>query len=45
MAEREKGDVPKVKEVIEEAKPQSTPQKGGLMTKATPPEPQPEEVM
>ena len=45
MAEREKGDVPKVKEVIEEAKPQPTPQKGGLMTKTTPPKPQPEEVM
>ena len=45
MAEREKGDVPKVKEVIEEAKPQPTPQKAGLMTKATPPKPQPEEVM
>ena len=45
MAEREKGDVPKVKEVIEEAKPQPTPQKSGLMTKATPPEPQPEEVV
>ena len=45
MAEREKGDVPKVKEVIEEAKPQPTPQKVGLMTKATPPKPQPEEVM
>ena len=44
MAEREKGDVPKVKEVIEEAKPQQTPQQGGLMAKASPPEPQQEEV-
>ena len=44
MAEREKGDVPKVKEVIEEAKPQPAPQQGGLMAKATPPEPQKEEV-
>ena len=43
MAEREKGDVPKVKEVIEEAKPQPAPQQGGLMAKATPPEPQKEE--
>ena len=44
MAEREKGDVPKVEEVIEEAKPQPAPQQGGLMAKATPPEPQKEEV-
>ena len=44
MAEREKGDVPKVKEVIEEAKPQQPPQQGGLMAKASPPEPQQEEV-
>jgi hypothetical protein len=44
MAEREKDDVPKVKEVIEQAKPQQTPQQGGLMAKASPPEPQQEEV-
>ena len=44
MAEREKDDVPKVKEVIEQAKPQKTPQQGGLMAKASPPEPQQEEV-
>jgi hypothetical protein len=47
MAEREKGDVPKVKEVIEQAKPQQAPQQAGLMAKAPAPtpEPQPEEVM
>ena len=47
MAEREKGDVPKVKEVIEQAKPQQAPQQGGLMAKAPEPtpEPQPEEVV
>ena len=44
MAEREKGDVPKVKEVIEEAKPQPAPKQGGLMAKETPQEPQKEEV-
>ena len=44
MAEREKGDVPKVKEVIEEAKPQPALKQGGLMAKETPPEPQKEEV-
>ena len=43
MAEREKGDVPKVKEVIEQAKakPEPTPEQGGLMAKT--PSPQPEE--
>ena len=44
MAEREKEDVPKVKQVVEEAKPKATPQQGGLMAKASPPEPQKEEV-
>ena len=44
MAEREKGDVPKVKEVIEEATPQPAPKQAGLMAKETPPEPQKEEV-
>lgn len=46
MAEREKEDVTKVKEVLQEAKPQPSPQQGGLMSKApTPtPEPQIEEV-
>ena len=37
-------DVPKVKQVVEEAKPKATPQQGGLMAKASPPEPQKEEV-
>ena len=45
MAEREKGDVPKVKEVIEQAKPKAEPMQGGLMGKAPTPEPQPEEVV
>jgi hypothetical protein len=44
MAEREKEDVTRVKEVIEEAKPQTTPPQGGLMAKAMTPEPQKEEV-
>ena len=44
MAEREKEDVTRVKEVIEEAKPQPTPPQGGLMAKAMTPEPQKEEV-
>ena len=44
MAEREKEDVTRVKEVIEEAKPEPTPQQGGLMAKAPTPEPQTEKV-
>lgn len=44
MAEREKGDVPKVKEVIEEAKPEPAPPQAGLMAKTPTPEPQKEEV-
>ena len=44
MAEREKGDVPKVKEVIEEAKPEPAPPQAGLMAKTSAPEPQKEEV-
>ena len=44
MAEREKGDVPKVKEVIEEAKPEPAPPQAGLMAKTPAPEPQKEEV-
>ena len=41
MAEREKEDVPKVKQVLEEAKSAPEPEQGGLMAKA--PTPQPEE--
>tara|TARA_A100001515_G_scaffold136654_1_gene128591 strand:+ start:284 stop:847 length:564 start_codon:yes stop_codon:yes gene_type:complete len=44
MAEREKEDVTRVKEVIEEAKPEPAPQQGGLMAKAPTPEPQTEKV-
>ena len=44
MAEREKDDVIKVKEVIEEAKPKAAPTQGGLMGKTPAPEPQQEEV-
>ena len=46
MAEREKEDVPKVKQVLEEAKSAPKPEQGGLMAKAPTPqleEPQPEE--
>ena len=37
MAEREKEDVPKVKQVVEEAKPKPTPQQSGLMNKPSEP--------
>jgi len=43
MAEREKEDVPDVKQVIQETGAKDVPPRGGLMAKETAPEPQQEE--